>query len=133
MKLLKHLLTIVVAALLVVSCKNEKKPEIKTVETATEVKEEVKKTLDPNATYAKAEFNIAGMTCPKGCAKKIENKLAGMEGVKLAEVDFDRQLAMVEYDVDKVTPNDLSTTVTTTSDKFKVSDMKAVEAFSKKE
>ena len=91
----KNISLIAFASLLILSCKNETSPEVKTVE--TEVSTEVAK-LDPNAKYAKAEFGIEGMTCAMGCAKTIEKKIAKMEGVKSATVDFDRQLAMVEYD-----------------------------------
>ncbi|WAC01257.1 heavy metal-associated domain-containing protein [Lacinutrix neustonica] len=98
-----------------------------TVETAVE---ETESTVDANATYAKAEFKIEGMTCAMGCAKTIENKMAKMEGVKSAKVDFDRELAMVEYDEAKVTPASLEGTVTSVADTYKVKDMKTVEMFS---
>lgn len=107
-------------ALLVMNCKNEANPEVKTVEVETETS----KTLDPNATYAKAEFTINGMTCAMGCAKTIEKKIAKMDGVKSAIVDFDKKLATVEYDEAKVTPVLLEKTVTKVSDTYTVSDMK---------
>lgn len=112
-------------ALFVMNCKNEVKPEVKTVE----VKTEASKTIDPNATYAKAEFTIDGMTCAIGCAKTIEKKLAKMDGVKSATVDFDKKLAMVEYNEAKVTPTSLEKAVTNVSDIYKVSDMKTVNNF----
>ena len=46
------------------------------------------------------------MTCEMGCAKTIQKKLAGMEGVKSATVDFKNEMAMVEYDVAKVQPGE---------------------------
>lgn len=109
------------------SCKNETTPEVKTVEVETVKKEKV---LNPNATYAKAEFGIDGMTCEIGCAKTIEKKLAKMDGVKSAKVDFDRSLAMVEYDEAMVTPTHITETVTKVADVYKVKDMKTVEEFS---
>ncbi|WP_299890283.1 heavy metal-associated domain-containing protein [uncultured Lacinutrix sp.] len=130
MNTIKNILAIAIIAVTAFSCKNEVQPEVKTVETAVEA---AKTTLDPNATYAKAEFKIEGMTCAMGCAKTIEKKMAKMEGVKSATVDFDRQLAMVEYDEAKVTPANLEGTVTSVADIYKVKDMKTVEAFSKKE
>jgi len=132
MKSFKNILAIVALTLVAFNCKNEAaQPEVKTVE--TEVKTETKKaTLDPNATYAKAEFKIEGMTCAMGCAKTIEKKMAKMEGVKSAVVDFDRQLAMVEYDNAKVTPVSLENTVTSVADTYQVKDMKTVDVFSKK-
>ena len=100
MKTLKNMLAIALVVAFTVACKNDAKPEVKTVE--TEVKTD-KKGLDPNAKYAKAEFTVEGMTCAIGCAATIEKKIAKMEGVKSAKVDFDKKLAMVEYDVAKVT------------------------------
>jgi Cu+-exporting ATPase len=109
------------------ACKNETQPEIKTVE--TNVTTEIKKELDPNATYAKAEFGIEGMTCAMGCAKTIEKNIAKMEGVKSAKVDFDKKLAMVEYDQAKVTPTSLEDAVKKTGDTYSVKDMKTVDTF----
>ena len=128
MKNFKHILTLTLIAVLAFSCKNETKPEVKTVEVETET---VKK-LDPNATYAKAEFTIDGMTCAIGCAAQIQKKIAKMDGVKSATVDFDKKLAMVEYNEAKVTPMTLEEAVAKVSDTYKVSDMKTVEDFSTK-
>ncbi|RLJ65509.1 Cu+-exporting ATPase [Lacinutrix venerupis] len=130
MKNLKNILVIVILTITAFNCKNETQPEIKTVETATEVKNVE---LDPNATYAKAEFKIEGMTCAMGCAKTIEKKMAKMEGVKSATVDFERELAMVEYDEAKVTHESLKNTVTGVSDTYSVKNMNTVEHFSKAE
>ena len=127
MKTIKHTLSLLLIAIVIFNCKNEVKPEVKTVEVES-VKE-----LDPNATYAKAEFTIDGMTCEIGCAATIQKKIAKMEGVKSSVVDFDRRLAMVEYDEAKVTPALLTETVTKVADIYKVSDIKTVDAFSTKE
>lgn len=128
MKSIKFILTLTLIATFAFSCKNEKHPEVKTVEVETEV---VKK-LDPNATYAKAEFTIDGMTCQIGCAATIQKKISKMDGVKSATVDFDKKLAMVEYNEAKVTPTTLEEAVVKVSDTYKVSDMKTVEDFSTK-
>ena len=125
MKTLKNILVIFVMLAFVTACKNEAKPELKTVDTeTTEVKE-----LDPNATYAKAEFTVEGMTCAMGCAATIEKKIAKMEGVKMAKVDFEKEIAMVEYDVEKVNPDMLVETVKKTGEAYSVKDMKNVEEF----
>jgi len=121
-------LLLAVLVTVVVSCKNETTPEVKTVQVESISKENA---LNPNATYAKAEFGIEGMTCAVGCAKTIEKKLAKMDGVKSAKVDFDRRLAMVEYDNELVTPIHLTETVTKVADAYTVNNMKTVEAFSK--
>lgn len=128
MKTLKNISLALLIAIAFSACKNEATPEVKTVEVETSKKE---KTLNPNAIYAKAEFGIDGMTCAMGCAKTIEKKLAKMDGVKSAKVDFDRRLAMVEYDEDMVTPTSLSETVTKVADVYKVNEIKKVDEFSK--
>ncbi|MBN4070471.1 heavy-metal-associated domain-containing protein [Olleya sp. AH-315-F22] len=128
MKTLVKFLAVILVAGIFTSCKNEVKPEIKTVEIETNL-ETAKKVLDPNATYAKAEFTIDGMTCAIGCAKTIEKEIANMDGVKSAVVDYDRRLAMVEYDEAMVNPTSLEETVTKVADIYKVSGMKTIEAF----
>ena len=90
MKTIKHILSLLLITTIFISCKNDVKPEVKTVET------QIVKQLDPNASYAKAEFTIEGMTCAIGCAATIEKKIAKMDGVKSSVVDFDKKLAMVE-------------------------------------
>lgn len=128
MKTLKTIIIMAVVALFFTSCKNETQPEIKTI--GLEVtKKDVSSTLDPNATYAKVEFGIDGMTCAMGCAKTIEKKMAKMEGVKSAKVDFDKRLAMVEYDEAKVTPRSLEEAVAKVADTYKVKDMHKVTDF----
>ena len=72
------------------------------------------------------------MTCQIGCAATIQKKISKMDGVKSATVDFDRKLAMVEYNEAKVTPTALEATVVKVSDTYKVSDMKTVDDFSTK-
>ncbi|WP_411894113.1 cation transporter [Winogradskyella sp. A2] len=128
MNTFKNLFVVVILALLITACKNDTQPEVKTVDVEVTNKE-VSETLDPNATYAKVEFGIEGMTCAMGCAKTIEKKMAKMEGVKSAKVDFDKRLAMVEYDEAKVSPESLEETVTSVADIYKVKDMKKVDGF----
>ncbi|HLT33097.1 MAG TPA: heavy metal-associated domain-containing protein [Aquaticitalea sp.] len=130
MMMLKNIGFVAFLSLFIVACKNEGKPEMKTVE--TEVASEMAQ-LDPNASYAKAEFGIEGMTCAMGCAKTIERKLAKMEGVKSATVDFNKKIAMVEYDESRVSPATLEETVKKTGDMYSVNNMKTVENFSTEE
>ena len=128
MKIFKNITVIAVMALVFISCKNESQPEIKTVDVEAS-SEDISQTLDPNATYAKVEFGIDGMTCAMGCAKTIEKKMAKMDGVKSAKVDFDKRLAMVEYDEAKVTPKSLEEAVAKVGEVYKVKDMKIVDDF----
>lgn len=130
MKTFRKILAIAFISVSIIACKSEKDPEVKTVETKTEINTNSAKKLDPNATYAKAEFGIDGMTCAMGCAKTIEKKIAKMDGVKSAKVDFEKEIAMVEYDEAMVTPNSLEEAVAKAGETYKVKDMKTVDSFS---
>jgi Cu+-exporting ATPase len=128
MNTFKNICIVAIMALVFSSCKNEQQPEVKTVDVEV-TKKDVAQNLDPNATYAKVEFSIDGMTCAMGCAKTIEKKMAKMDGVKSAKVDFDTRLAMVEYDEAKVSPKTLEEAVTKVGEVYKVKDMKKVTDF----
>lgn len=130
---MKKILFVITLAIAVISCKNNTTPETITVNTQAETVKKEPNTTDVAVNYSKAEFKIDGMTCAIGCAKRIEGKLAAMEGVKSATVDFEKKLAMVEYNKAKVDFNALTNTVTKVPGDYKVSDMKNVEMFSKKE
>lgn len=118
MKTLK-LIAITFTFLAAISCKKEQK-EVEVV--AVDVIQEVKKsTISENATLAKVQFNIEGMTCAIGCAAKIQKSLGSMGGVKNATVDFVNKIAVVEYDVDQVSTKLLAERVIINGDQFKVS------------
>lgn len=111
-------------SLLFVSCKKENKEEIATQDTEvvnTSTKEVAGK-------IERATFRIEGMTCALGCAKMIENKLANLEGVKKAEVDFDSQTAVVDFDDAKQNGESLKTTVEKIADgAYKVENLQVEE------
>ena len=126
MKTFKNIIICTVLALLFANCKHEAKPEVKTVTTETV------SALDPNMRYAKAEFTVEGMTCAIGCAATIEKKIAKMNGVTYAKVDFEKKLAMVEFNESLVNLDLIEKTVTSVADAYKVTDMKTVGHFSVK-
>jgi len=127
MKNFKLNLVILLICVAVWSCKNETEPEIKIIKTSESL---ANAKMDNDKILAKAEFNIEGMTCAIGCAKTIEKKLAKMDGVKSAKVDFEKKLAQVEYDESIVNTVSLENTVTKASDSYSVNDMKTVDFFS---
>ncbi len=122
---MKFTFTMVLACLLFIGCKDNQQAEVKTVAVETTATKK-----DPNATYAKAEFSIDGMTCAIGCAATIQKNLNKKDGVAFAKVDFDKKLAMVEYNEQKLSLEDIATAVVEVSDTYTVSDLKNVEAFS---
>lgn len=117
MKNLKLITLFTCSAIMFVSCKNERTSEI--IENKTEA-------IAPE-NLATASFSIEGMTCPEGCAKVIENKLAGLNGVSEAKVDFENKKATVTFDNAKLTPESLVETVEKVGggDLYKVSDVKS--------
>ena len=58
MKTIKHILAIALISVSIIACKSDKDPEIIIVETTSKINTNDAKKLDPNATYAKAEFGI---------------------------------------------------------------------------
>lgn len=128
MKNLKLILTAVVIFSMAINCKNSSKVEVKTVENGStkiiETSEVIAGDFEDIENYAAAEFTIKGMTCAMGCAKTIEKKLAKTDGVLSAKVDFENELASVEFDADKIDKDALNKIVTVVSDTYSVHDMK---------
>lgn len=119
MNFAKNISIIACAALVFASCKDTAKTEA---------------TADANKTESAAiaanqettTFKIEGMTCPEGCAKTIESKLSGMEGVSKASVDFESKTATVSFDPAKQTPEKFVETVEKIADgAYKVSDVQS--------
>lgn len=119
----KSILTITLASLLFVGCKE--KTEGNASDTATGNSTKVKKEIAA-ANLETASFNIEGMTCAIGCAKTIQEELNGLDGVKTASVDFDKELATVSFDKTILTPEKLTKVVEATADgkTYKVSNLK---------
>lgn len=120
MKNLKNIGLALLMTLSLASCKQESK------EVAVE---ETKKEAVSEADLAKmqtASFTIDGMTCAMGCAKTIENKLAGQEGVGQAVVDFETKIATVKFDAEKQSLESLTKTIEGVAggDSYKVTESK---------
>ncbi len=123
MNIAKNISLFAVAALLFVSCKNTAKEAPAEGETETPAVENTV-SEEPVASLETTTFKIDGMTCAIGCAKVIENKLAGLEGVQEAKVDFDSETATISYDAAKQNPEVLVETVEHIADgAYKVSDV----------
>ncbi len=102
MKTLKGISLLFMAAAMLVSCKqNSNKQEETTTTTVTDttnVAEDNTASDGISGVMQKATFQVEGMSCAIGCAKVIEGKLAKMEGMKSAKVDFDTKTATIEFD-----------------------------------
>ncbi|WP_366186516.1 heavy metal-associated domain-containing protein [Flavobacterium ovatum] len=73
-----------------------------------------------------ATFKIDGMVCAMGCAKVIQDDLTKLDGVQVAEVDFDKKIASVSFDKTVLNQESLTKIVQATGDgtTYKVSDFK---------
>lgn len=121
MKFSSSILGVAFATLFFVSCKNNEKSPV-VADAKTDAKTEIAAAVKPET----ASFTIEGMTCPDGCAKTIEKKLSEMNGVQSAKVEFDKKLAIVNFDLDKLKSEDLVKAVESTGDgeTYKVSNIK---------
>lgn len=119
MKISHYLSVITLSTVIMISCKNEAKEN--TVKTATTTEQ----TQDQPAQLASTTFTIEGMHCEVGCAGHLEKKLAKLDGVQKAEIDFEAKKATVEYDANKITPEILVQTVEGAADgkTYKVSEL----------
>ena len=115
MKITKMIAAIAFTSIAMVSCKNETPKEEVTV--ATE------QTPEQTAQLATASFTIEGMHCEVGCAGVIQKKLAKLDGVQEAKVDFEGKTATITYDANKQTPEIMAQTVQNISEDYKVSNV----------
>lgn len=117
----KSLLIAAMPVLLLTACKQTESAAPATSDNASAA------TVAVAAKPETASFKIDGMVCAVGCAKTIEKKLSGMEGVTKATVNFDKKEATVEFDAAKQSPEKLVEAVEKTGDgkTYKVSDLKA--------
>ena len=121
----KSILTITLASLLFVGCK-EKTKEIVTASAPETNAPKVKKEIT-SSNLQNASFKIDGMTCAIGCAKTIEEELNGLDGVENASVDFEKKSATISFDKTILTPENIKKVVEATGDgkTYKVSNMKS--------
>ncbi|NLZ91374.1 MAG: copper-translocating P-type ATPase [Clostridiales bacterium] len=66
----------------------------------------VEKTNETGKGFGKVTFKISGMTCA-ACSSRVEKRLSKVEGVHKAAVNLAVEKATVEYDVKRVSPEQL--------------------------
>lgn len=111
MKIVKLGLVALLGGVFLVGCKSETKKEAEQVEIVEQVETTATETNEVAGNMEQATFQIEGMTCALGCAKMIEGKLTGLQGVKEATVDFDSKTATVVFDDAKQNGESLTQTV----------------------
>lgn len=124
MKFTKSILIILFTSLLFMGCKDktaQTDSDSATENSAPTVKKEI-----AASNLQTASFSIKGMTCEIGCAKTIQEELNGLEGVKIATVNFEKESATVSFDKTILTSAALTKVVEAAADgkTYKVSNMK---------
>jgi len=99
------LLITLLSVLVFTSCKN--KVENESLNDNNIVKNEKLAEAD----VRKIALNIEGMTCEIGCARTIQSKLSKTEGVKFAEINFEKKNGIVEFDANKVSEKEIVSVV----------------------
>ena len=124
MKYLYSIIGLALFSTLLFSCKDTaSKPTTENSEPTS--KKEIAIAVKPE----KVTFTIDGMVCPDGCAKMIEKKLADTKGVQEAKVDYEAKTATVNFDLDKLSSEQLVKAVESAGDgkTYKVSDLKTIK------
>ena len=104
MKTIKGIAMLLIATSMFVGCKQTSN-EQKENKTDSLTNTEKVSSVETTGVMQKATFQVEGMSCAVGCAKVIEGKLAKMDGVKEAKVDFESKTATVEFDDAKQNPD----------------------------
>lgn len=107
MKTSKLFLSALVGVFTILSCNSKKDSNAQEPKTMEEKADSTEVSLET------ASFEITGMTCAMGCAATIEKKLAQLDGVSSAKVDFETKSAVVEFDQNKKSISDIEETVET--------------------
>jgi len=101
MKNLKFVIVFLTLVVFIYSC--EKKTGEKTIDVNKIEKNEISNDID----MRKIGLNIEGMTCEIGCARTIQSKLSKTDGVKFAEVNFEKKNGVVEFDANKISESQI--------------------------
>ena len=125
MNFLKSILTLTLAGLLFVGCKEKTTEAVSDAATENNAPKEKKEIAAAN--LQTANFSIEGMTCEIGCAKTIEKELNGLDGVQKATIDFEKKSATISFDKTILKTENISKVVEATGDgkTYKVSNMKS--------
>jgi Cu+-exporting ATPase len=122
MKIIQHNLIItVIFALTLTGCKNNQHPKKILVDSSQPLVEHAFK-------YSKQiTMTIEGMVCAVGCAATIEKNLNKTNGIKLAKVDFETKKAVLTFDAELLSTNDITQVIFDTSSDYLVTDLDLID------
>ena len=99
MKFTRIIAAIAFTTLMMVGCKNEATTNTDNATVTTEAAQQP-------AQLATASFTVEGMHCEVGCAGHLEKKLAKLDGVQKAEIDFEAETYVVATSETAILPWD---------------------------
>ena len=114
MKTIKITLQLALLLTLNLSCKEKPMAKIILVKTAASEPNN-KSSISDTKNAINARFTIKGMSCEIGCARAIEKKLYKLDGMYKADVNFQKEMATVKYDSNKIDEALLISTITSGS------------------
>ena len=114
MKTLKIILQLALLLTLNLGCKEKPTAKIILVETAASESNN-KSSISEAKNAINARFTIKGMSCEIGCARAIEKKLYKLDGMYKDDVNFQKEMATVKYDSNKIDEALLISTITSGS------------------
>ena len=65
---------------------------------------------------ASVDMKVEGMVCAMGCAKFIEDAVAGIDGIFLSEVNFEEGQAHFEFDENTISAQEIQETINSIHD-----------------
>lgn len=63
------------------------------------------------AANTEMQFKIEGMTCEMGCVSAIKKQLGETKGIYSYDIDFNNKTAVVEFNKEQITADEISNTV----------------------
>jgi Cu+-exporting ATPase len=118
MKNIQHsLIIIAIFALTLTGCENNRYPKKILVNSSQPIVGQFFKSPK------QITMTIEGMVCAVGCAATIEKNLNKTNGIKLAKVDFETKKAVLTFDAELLSTNDIAQVIFNTSSDYLVTDL----------
>lgn len=115
------LIIIAIFALTFTGCKNNRYPKKILVNSSQTLVEHAFKSSK------QITMTIEGMVCAVGCAATIEKNLNKTNGIKLAKVDFETKKAVLTFDAELLSTNDITQVILNTSSDYLVTDLNLID------
>ena len=120
-KIQNSLIILAIFALTLTGCKNNRYPKKILVNSSQSIVGQSFKSPK------QITMTIEGMVCAVGCAATIEKNLNKTNGIKLAKVDFETKKAVLTFDAELLSTNDITQVILNTSSDYLVTDLNLID------